>query len=1168
MRYLAVCIALLAPFGAQAQSSDPDFLTALLQDNLSGAGRQVVITGFEGALSSQARIETLTIADEAGVWISLSGIVLDWQRSDLLRGRLTVNTLSAAEINLMRMPQAQGEITAEAPSFSLPNLPLSVDIGSVSTPKLVLGAPILGEAVTAQIDAKLTLDAGNGTGSLQLARTDAGAPSGFADISVSFSNATRALMIDITAREDAGGIISRVMGIPAAPALELEVLGDGPLDQFAARLDLRSNGAQRLGGTVTLQGQTNAGEAAQTQFVADFAGDIAPLLQPQFRPFFGDRQQISARGQTRAEGGFSLEQLAVTSAAMQIEGALDVDAAGLPQRFSLNGVLRDASGAPLVLPLALNLPAAITEAKISANYDAALGEDWSATATLQGWQQSDLRIAMVDVRADGSIARAPSGADFLANLNFSAEGVQPARMSVARALGSTLWGSGAVSFGSAGGLALQNLQINGEDYGLLVDGRLGGLASGGEFIGKLQANAANLGRLSDILGRPVSGAAALGYLGSFTLLTGAFDGEVTGTAQDLALGLRSLDSILRGKTALNITAKRDEKGVNLAEFTLAAAGFDLNLAGQVAGSNSDLTGSFALRDQPIAQRGFAGAATGSLRMTGALNDAVVEISAQTQGISVNNARLDPLLGAPAALNATVALRDFAPHLSAAQLTSPNLKAQAVQGAGGAFDISASMENLGLIFPEFPGQVAVTGTVTPREGGAQTSLNLRGPAGLDVAVSGMLTGGQSNDLSARGVASAGLINAFIAPRSLSGSSSFDLTLRGALALPSLAGTVTLENGRLADPKLPFGLQNINARADLAAGRASIDAAAVSNLGGSLALAGTVDLPSPRSADLSITLRDFGLRDPKLYQTSASGALAYNGVIGGPSQISGTIVLGRTEVQLRVAPVVQDTALPDLIHIGEPADVQRTRARAGMLAVQVAQPQAPIALNITVQAANRLFLRGRGLDAELGGQLRLLGTTADVRPSGAFDLVQGRFEVLGKRLDLEEVRLELQGQLVPFLSLRAVNLQDDVLTTVLIDGPAIDPAISFTASPDMPEEEVIAQLLFDQNLSSLSPLQAVQLGSAVATLIGRGDGVVARIRTMLQLDNLDIQTDPAGQTALKLGKYVSDKVYSEVSIDGAGTQALDFSLDVTQALKLRAGAGTSGSVGIGLELETNY
>jgi translocation and assembly module TamB len=122
--------------------------------------------------------------------------------------------------------------------------------------------------------------------------------------------------------------------------------------------------------------------------------------------------------------------------------------------------------------------------------------------------------------------------------------------------------------------------------------------------------------------------------------------------------------------------------------------------------------------------------------------------------------------------------------------------------------------------------------------------------------------------------------------------------------------------------------------------------------------------------------------------------------------------------------------------------------------------------------------------------------------------------------------------------------------------------------MPEEDVIAQLLFDQNLQGLTPLQAVQMAGAVATLIGRGDGVVARIRTRFGLDNLDVQSDPDGATALKMGKYVSDKVYSELSVDSKGMQVLDFSMDVTRNLKLRAGAGSTGNVGIGFELETNY
>ena len=47
------CSLLRLPAVALAQKDDPGILTRFLQDNLSGAGRQVTITGFQGALSSR-----------------------------------------------------------------------------------------------------------------------------------------------------------------------------------------------------------------------------------------------------------------------------------------------------------------------------------------------------------------------------------------------------------------------------------------------------------------------------------------------------------------------------------------------------------------------------------------------------------------------------------------------------------------------------------------------------------------------------------------------------------------------------------------------------------------------------------------------------------------------------------------------------------------------------------------------------------------------------------------------------------------------------------------------------------------------------------------------------------------------------------------------------------
>ncbi|MES2144310.1 MAG: translocation/assembly module TamB, partial [Pseudomonadota bacterium] len=104
LRLFFVAWATLAPMGALAQQDDRDILTAFLEDNLSGAGRNVTITGFSGALSSRATVQQMTIADAAGIWITLNGVTLDWSRSSLLSGAVEINALTADEIVVDRLP--------------------------------------------------------------------------------------------------------------------------------------------------------------------------------------------------------------------------------------------------------------------------------------------------------------------------------------------------------------------------------------------------------------------------------------------------------------------------------------------------------------------------------------------------------------------------------------------------------------------------------------------------------------------------------------------------------------------------------------------------------------------------------------------------------------------------------------------------------------------------------------------------------------------------------------------------------------------------------------------------------------------------------------------------------------------------------------------------------
>jgi translocation and assembly module TamB len=1157
---------------ALAQTSgevdDRDYLTALLEDNLSGAGRQVVITGFEGALSSQAKIAQLTIADDLGVWISLKDITLDWTRSDLLQGRVTVNTLSAAEIDLARLPKSQSDVVAEAAPFALPELPVSVSIGTISAQKLRLGAPVLGQEITASVTAALLLSGGEGQGSLQIERLDEDAPSGQADVTISFANATRQLAVDVKIAEGAGGILAENMGVEGAPALAFTAKGDGPLHDFAAQIALASDGVQRFGGSVKMASLDPQTAGSGSAFAVDLSGDISPLLAPNYRAFFGSDSTLRASGIAPASGGFDLDALRITAQALDISGRLSVAANGVPSQFDLSAQVQGPSGAPILLPLGLDIPASIAGADLRASFDAAQGDTWALSANMAGWQQEDLRIAQTQITGQGTLRDVADNAQWNGDVTFSSEGVVPARASLSRALGSVIWGGGKMTW-QDGVLSLSQLSLAGEDYQIALTGSFGNLTQGLTFDGKIEAEAQDVARFADVIGHPIAGAAKVSYQGSAVLLTRAFDGAIVLITTDLALGIPALDSSLDGAAQIDIQAARDETGIDLRAFALRARGVTADLSGQIAATGVAVDGDFALLDMPAAERGFGGTLAGSIALSGTPQDALARITARTSDIDLPIPMLQGVAAADADLSAELTLDNLNPRLQAARLTSAALSADISSALqAGQYNVRVGLANLGMVLPEFPGALTLAGTVAPQGDGAEIDITLKGPAGLKAAANGFASAGQGNDLRLRGNADARLINNFVAPRSIAGATRFDLVLRGAPALRNLSGSATLENGRLADPSLPFSLGKMNLQADLSGGQISLAGSANATTGGSFDLEGSIASSAPFDAELKVRLKDVRLRDPDLYDTSVVGNLRLTGPLTGGAKLAGTINLGRTEVQLRPTDASTIT-LPDLHHRGDTVAVQQTRHHAGFdQRAAVSAAAAPFGLNIVVRAPNRLFVRGRGLDAELGGELRLGGTTNDVRPAGAFDLVQGRFDILSKRLDLEEVRLEMQGQLIPFLSVRATNLRSDVTTTVIIDGPATDPSFSFTSSPEMPQEEVLAALLFDQNLQGLSALQAVQLTGAIATLSGRGDGLIGRIRRALKLDNLDMQTDPTGKTALKLGKYVSDNVYSELSGDSAGQQSIDFTYTLNSKLKLRAGAETTGNTSLGIEYETNY
>src|SRR5690606_34387219 len=125
--------------------------------------------------------------------------------------------------------------------------------------------------------------------------------------------------------------------------------------------------------------------------------------------------------------------------------------------------------------------------------------------------------------------------------------------------------------------------------------------------------------------------------------------------------------------------------------------------------------------------------------------------------------------------------------------------------------------------------------------------------------------------------------------------------------------------------------------------------------------------------------------------------------------------------------------------------------------------PIALDIAVSAPGRIFVRGRGLDAEMGGTLRIAGTTADVQAIGSFNMRRGLLQVLTRRVQFNRGDVTFTGSLMPRLDFAATSQTSSAAVTITVTGPAAQPEIAFTSSPQLPQDEVLAQFLFDRSMS---------------------------------------------------------------------------------------------------------
>ncbi|PVE23323.1 hypothetical protein DC522_16435 [Microvirga sp. KLBC 81] len=410
--------------------------------------------------------------------------------------------------------------------------------------------------------------------------------------------------------------------------------------------------------------------------------------------------------------------------------------------------------------------------------------------------------------------------------------------------------------------------------------------------------------------------------------------------------------------------------------------------------------------------------------------------------------------------------------------------------------------------------------------------------------------------------------------LTGSVALDLTIAGPISEPRVQGAIALAGGSFVDSLQGIQLNDINGRFAARGQTLVIERlSARTPNGGSLATSGqvTIDPVAGWPADIRITGSRAQLVSNEIADVSADLDLAISGPLTSRPRVAGRVDIITMNVSVPDRLPTTFRPLPGTKHI-QPPPAAAARLALARKRQTVSSRGRPFSadLDLVIAAQNRIFVRGRGINAELGGDLRLQGTSRDPVAIGAFELRRGRLDLIGRRIDLVRGRLDFTGDLTPSLDFLAETQAGDVTARIAVTGPASQPEFAFSSSPDLPQDEVLSRILFQRPSGGLSAGQALQLAQTVAQLSG-GTGTEAfeSLRRSLGVDSLDITVDASGGPAVGVSRYISDNVRVGVRAGARPEESgVTVDVDLTRRLKAQGAVDAEGGTSVGVGFEWEY
>ncbi|WGR98438.1 translocation/assembly module TamB domain-containing protein [Bradyrhizobium sp. ISRA443] len=615
-----VCVAVLGivfyGMAGRTGENQQDLLAGLVSRTLSTPATQVHIGAVDGVLSSDATVRDVSITDKDGVWLTLDKARLVWRRSALLVGRLEIDRLEIGTLDIKRKPLPSDQPAAESDQPILPELPVKVQVKAFDLHALVLGQPILGEAMSVKATGNTELGSPSEGLVFNLDATRTDFPGRFKAALV-FVPQGNALTLDVTLDEPAHGLMSKIGHLPGEPPVTFALGGKGTLDSFRGALKFQAGPTIDATGAITLD-RNGASHVLATRL----SSHLGPLLPSVAAPVFAGETNLDSTTHFGDDGSVALDGLTLTSrlARLDVKGLLGADK------------VMDFSASIRALPSNGDVTETDQGSIRSLVFDSRVNGPIKAPTLTAKLALSGARLPDGDLDSlDASLTAVPRAepsdlaTHIVLDANLQASGIAPRDPGLAAAIGRT---ASLVLHGSTdlgGHATIERLEIGTPT----VQATYTGDVSPDRLHGRATGAMPDLARFGDLAGVKLKGSVALGLDIDADRERGRFDAKLSGTGEGIATGLAALDGLTGPRVTLtaDIGADSSSDTYTVRDVSLDGAHVAVRAKGTVTRETSDLSAHVNLPDLAAADARLAGAGAVDVGLTGGLAHPGVSFSA-------------------------------------------------------------------------------------------------------------------------------------------------------------------------------------------------------------------------------------------------------------------------------------------------------------------------------------------------------------------------------------------------------------------------------------------------------------------------------------------------------------------------------------------------------------